>query len=86
MLPAALPLDSQWKSRGLQPRLGLFHFFLAGQSYRIPSSLQARGRSGSALAPGPSATRCVSSSRRAGARVGGDTRLSRWWPVDSPLP
>lgn len=77
VLPSAHPLHSQSKSRGRQPpslrapRLGLFHFFVALQSYGIPSSPQASGRSGSALAREPSATRCVSSPRRAGARVGG---------------
>lgn len=77
VLPAAQPLRSQYRSLRRQPpslralRLGLFLFFLAGQSYGIPSSPQARGLSGSALALEPSATRCVSSPRRAGARVGG---------------
>lgn len=77
VLPAAQPLRSQSRSLRRQLpslralRLGLFHFFLAGQSYGIPNSSQARGRSGSALALEPSATRCVSSPRRAGARVGG---------------
>ena len=66
VLPSAHPLYSQWKSRGRQPQslrapgLGLFHFFVARQSYGIPSSPQASGRSGSALAREPSATRCVS--------------------------
>lgn len=77
VLPPAQPLHSWSSSRGRQrpslraSRLGLFHFFLAGQSYGIPSSPQARGQSGSALAREPSARRCVSSPRRAGARVGG---------------
>ena len=77
VLPAAQPLRSL--SRSLQsqapslraPRLGLFHFFLTGQSYGIPSSPQTRGCSGSALALGLSATPCASSPCRAGARVGG---------------
>lgn len=77
VLPAAQPLRSQSRSLRHQPpslralRLGLFLFFLAGQSYGIPSSPQARGRSGSALALELSATPCVSSPSRAGARVGG---------------
>lgn len=57
-----------------------FSFFLAGQSYGIPSSPQARGQSGSALAREPSARRCVLASRSARGSAG----PFGWRPVGSP--